>query len=650
MKSVVNFVFFLLFFFSALANHTDSMIIDNNNQKGIEKIKRILESKEWTPTDSTIELQLSALISHLENAPIDSVITDLDSIIENKEILFVRDHQRIKNPEEVIGYIPQSEIARSLKKISTDISTQNPANDIIVPEEHFVGGYPSLGLITEDEVERMINDSIYTFPDSILAIILDPATDDNDSVRCYLDSVCSKMINEARIAYNQNLIQDYRDSITQQYRDNYIQALINSGQKTYLDSAFKVNNEILARYNDAESLRLNRELKEELQTLLFILKREPNQLTIVNLKNEQTTFTLQNDAVWHQWMWLKNSQNDSIGIRIENLDKHKVRMLVDESVNLSRLTLKDALEVGKITPSQSNSHTLSKFVPRNPVLSPWKLVGKAYSGFTQTYINEFWSQGGRSSASALSTFNYAANYLKDKIKWENFFDLKLGVIYYLPEEGIESLRNWHKNSDSFELNSRLGLSAAKKWYYSAEANFKTQLFYGFKSQNDTDPSSAFLSPGYLTFSVGMEYKPDKDFSTFISPISMKTTYVTHPLVDETRFGLANGETYKSRVGISGKIDYSKKVFENVNIKTKNSVFINFGNNRLGESQFLKLPDFDSETSIDFKVNHFITTQVNFHLIYDKDLESSWTSASGAEIKGTRLQVKEFFTLGISYKF
>ena len=65
-----------------------------------------------------------------------------------------------------------------------------------------------------------------------------------------------------------------------------------------------------------------------------------------------------------------------------------------------------------------------------------------------------------------------------------------------------------------------------------------------------------------------------------------------------------------------------------------------------------MPDFDSETSIDFKVNQFITTQVNFHLVYDKDVEATWTkNENGVEVekKGPRLQVKEFFTLGISYK-
>jgi hypothetical protein len=79
--------------------------------------------------------------------------------------------------------------------------------------------------------------------------------------------------------------------------------------------------------------------------------------------------------------------------------------------------------------------------------------------------------------------------------------------------------------------------------------------------------------------------------------------------------------------------------ENISFKSKNSMFINYGNNASGELQLFKLPDFDSENSIEFKVNQFITTQVNFHFIYDKDVESRWTTASGEEKKGQGYRLK-----------
>ena len=124
----------------------------------------------------------------------------------------------------------------------------------------------------------------------------------------------------------------------------------------------------------------------------------------------------------------------------------------------------------------------------------------------------------------------------------------------------------------------------------------------------------------------------------------------NPNVNETIFGLLEGETRRTRLGMAGKLDYVSEIFEDVSLKTRNSIFVNYGLNNDGEWQLFKIPDFDTETTIDFKVNQFISTQINLHFIYDKDVESKWTDSGGSEQKGTRLQVKEFLTIGISYKF
>ncbi len=648
-KISILFTFMML---ATLASGSNTTLSDNheNIEKNLQRIKSLLKSREWSPADTTFERQLIALVNYFEHPQVDSVVSTLDSIIEAKEILFVRDRQRIKNPENVKGYVQHHEISEKLVKIADEVEGLYPPESIIVPEDRFAGGYAMLNIIGENETERMLHDSIFIMPDSILSLLHDPLIEQDEARRCYLDSLSNQLINEARLAHNKAVIQAYRDSVTENYRDNFIQNIIKKEQTIFLDSVYTINNQILAKYNDNETLELNQELKGIINDLLWQIKIQPNQLTILNLNNEPTTLNLQNFAVWHQWVWLKNTRNDSIGIRVENIDKHSLRILVDESINLSRLTVKSGVEIEQVKALEENDIKLSKIITRNPELSPWKLKGKAYAGFTQNYINEFWSQGGKSSASALATFNYSANYEKKKLKWENFVDMKVGVIYYLPEEGSTVKRNWHKNSDNIELNSRLGYSAAKKWYYSTEANFKTQLFYGYSNQKDSIVSSALFSPAYLTFSAGMEYKPKKNFSMFLSPVSLRTTFVTNPIVNEKGFGLNEGETRKSSIGFSAKIDYSQNLMENISFKSKNSMFINYGNNASGELQLFKLPDFDSENSIEFKVNQFITTQVNFHFIYDKDVESRWTTASGEEKKGTRLQIKEFFTLGFSYKF
>ncbi|HNW50142.1 MAG TPA: DUF3078 domain-containing protein [Prolixibacteraceae bacterium] len=641
---------FFVFTLSVSANFSEKRITGDEVKSRIDEIKKIVYSKEWVPADSVSFAYIKCLLDYAENVPVDSALDGLSSELVNRELFFVRDYQKIKNPEELKGYVPRREITQRCEEIEKEIMGQIPLNSIVVPEDSFAGSYPQQKLIGENELDRLVEELRVSDPDVFDQWLMLHAEQLADSLARSADSLQTAFLEEFRRNYNQQLIQSYRDSIAIGYQSKSLRSKISAAQQEYTDSVERINLKILAKHNDSETLRKNKLLKEDVRWLVDYISGIPYSLNVYNLKNEKSAFSLRSDENWYQWIWLKNEQNDSLGIRIESLDRHNVKMLVDESVNLSKLTFKDSREVGRIRPTKSNDLKLKKFTTRTPVLSSWKLVGKSYFGFTQNYINSFWAQGGQSSASALGTFNYVANYAKSKFKWENSADLKLGVVYYLPEEGATTQTNWHKNYDNLEVNSRLGYSAFKKWYYSAEANFKNQLFIGYKNVADTVPSSAFLSPAYLTFSAGLEYKPGKDFSALLSPVSLKTTYVTNPAVDETKFGLSEGETHKSRIGMSGKINYTKSVFENVNLKTQNSIFVNFGNNSDGEWQLLKLPDFDSETSIDFKVNQFITTQVNLHLVYDKDVESTWASASGAEMKGARLQVKEFFTLGFSYKF
>ncbi len=604
--------------FSLKASVAGRRIVNDSIEQRISELKEIINSGEWAPSDTVNANRLTELIDFIENTPIDTVIKGLRAGTDSSGLLFTRNLSKVRSADGVEGFVSQREKNYKLKLIEDDVKERFPLNSIVVPEDQYTGIYSKI-ILAEQESEDYRSNVTPFSRDTLYS---------GDKLR---------------------KIREFRDSITFTYRQDFIKKKVDQAQKVYLESVNRNNYEVLKKYNDSLVIEVNKHVWNKVKSLIDYVDQLPNNFTIYNLFDESVVFPMQNKGGDFKWVWLKNSANDSIGIRIENIDRNSIRMLVDESVSLSRLTVKEGLEVGKISPLEQVKVNLQKVKTKTPVLSPWVLQGKAYSGFTQTYINDFWSQGGKSSASTLTTFYYEAKFTKNKFKWESFTDAKLGLIFYLPDDGEETARNWHKNTDSFELNSRLGYSAFKKWYYSAEANFKTQFFLGYKNLKELNPSSAFFSPAYLTFSAGLDFKPGKDLSAFISPISLKTTYVSNPLVDEKIFGLKEGETRHSRIGISGKFDFAKSILQNVSLKSKNSVFLNYGFNDSGEWQFIKLPDFDTETSIDFKVNQYITTQINIHLVYDKDVESTWVGPDKTEMKGTRLQVKEFFTLGISYK-
>jgi hypothetical protein len=83
-----------------------------------------------------------------------------------------------------------------------------------------------------------------------------------------------------------------------------------------------------------------------------------------------------------------------------------------------------------------------------------------------------------------------ANYdNKNKWKWDNKLELKLGFL----RSRTDSLHKFKSNEDLIRLTSKLGLEAAKNWYYTLQLQAYTQFTQGYKS-NDPKIYSDFFSP------------------------------------------------------------------------------------------------------------------------------------------------------------
>lgn len=619
------------------------------NQQNLKKLYSYLNSKTWQPVDSISYRRMLELVGYIESEPIDTIIESLLADIDNEKPFFNRGSSNYSENDRINGYVSSHEINKYFEDIEKRVHYQYPYESILVPDTEFANMYSKLPIISFSNMEKLIEDALIVCPDSITSLVEENKNSPSAEKIAENKEKIDAFLKVERVKYNEALIEHFRDSVTQKFRNEFLETKIAALKKAYSDSVYKINSKAMRTFNDSLVIAVNVEIRDILKDLLIDVSQRPNPINIYNSKNEHALLPLQDNTKWFKWIWLKNAQNDSIGIRIENVDHNSMRIYVDETVNLSKLKERQTLDIEKIALTGID-HNLRKVNTPKIKTSNWKLEGRAYTGITETLINSYWSKGGKSSASTMSTFNYSANYNNKSISWANWVDAKFGFIYYPREDGSTALRNWNKNSDNFEINSRLGLTAFKKWYYSAEANFKTQFFLGYGSNTAEKPNSSLFSPAYLTFSGGFDYKPNKNFSAFISPLSLKTTYVLNPNVDETTFGLAEGQTRRSRIGMGGKVEFTQQLMDNVTLRSKNSVFINFGRSNSGESQFAKIPDFDTENTIDFKINQFITTQVNLHLIYDKDIESKWTDKAGIEQKGTRLQIKQFLTLGFSYKF
>lgn len=262
----------------------------------------------------------------------------------------------------------------------------------------------------------------------------------------------------------------------------------------------------------------------------------------------------------------------------------------------------------------------------------WTTSTTATLNFSQVSLTN-WAAGGKSSMSGLFMVNYAANYKKDKLSWDNSFDFRYG---FIKEKETDS----RKSDDLIDISSKLGYEAGGNWNYAGMIGFKSQFAPGYNY--DEDPRkliSNFMAPGYLNLAFGMDYKTD-GFSVLLAPVSGKFTFVTNEDVNEEDFGLESGKKSRSELGATVKVEYVKEVLKNVTLDTKLNLFSNY----LENPQNI---DVDWKVQFNLKVNDYLSANLITHLIYDDDINIDDPDTGTS---GPRVQFMESFGVGLTFKF
>ena len=268
--------------------------------------------------------------------------------------------------------------------------------------------------------------------------------------------------------------------------------------------------------------------------------------------------------------------------------------------------------------------------------SPWKLNGSASLNFVQSSFTN-WSAGGNNSVAGTTSSNLKLLYSKEKINWETNLALAYGLTF------LEGDRR--KNDDKIDFASKFGYEAFKYWSYTGLVTFKSQFDKGYASYPVTENSkynSKFMAPGYLTLSLGMDYKPNADFSVLISPISAKFTFVNDTLLsNQGAFGVNKGEKLVTAWGALISATYNKKLHENISLSTKLDLF----------SNLLDSPEnvvVDWNAKIIFNITKYIKANIDMQLKYD-DLIKIYDD-TGAKVSGAKAQFKQVLGIGFSYVF
>lgn len=258
--------------------------------------------------------------------------------------------------------------------------------------------------------------------------------------------------------------------------------------------------------------------------------------------------------------------------------------------------------------------------------------------FTQSSFYQ-WTAGGENAITIAGIGKIFSNYTKGNVAWDNDLDLNYGII-------SQNNNPFEKNDDRFELNSAYGYKASKRWYYTGSLNFRSQFAPGYEESNETRSKiSNFLSPGYVTAALGMNYKLIKNYSFTLSPIASKITIVTdEDLNGVGAFGVDPGKPIRYEFGGLFRASIKQKIMKNIELDTKIQLFSNYIENPQNI-------DVNWDALVTFKVNQYINFNILAVLIYDHDILVPKDSNGDGEsnYSGRGVQFKEVLALGLSYK-
>ncbi len=272
--------------------------------------------------------------------------------------------------------------------------------------------------------------------------------------------------------------------------------------------------------------------------------------------------------------------------------------------------------------------------------SYWKRNGDFTLNFSQVSFSH-WAAGGKNSVSGVALYNYAANFLKDRMSWDNSLNLGYGLL----KEGKNTLI---KSEDKMDFSSKAGyrMKEESKWYYSGLLNFRSQFANGYNYPDVDHKISGLFAPAYLTLALGADYKPNDRFSLFLSPLGSKFTFVTDDdLSAAGAFGVDPGENFRAELGGSLKSEFKFPIVTNVDAATVLGLFSNYLHNPQNV-------DVNWDFRINMKINKYLSANLITNLIYDDDVRVAVDRDGDGnfEGKGRRVQLKQLFGAGFSYKF
>lgn len=254
---------------------------------------------------------------------------------------------------------------------------------------------------------------------------------------------------------------------------------------------------------------------------------------------------------------------------------------------------------------------------------------------SQAYLSENWYQGGENNINVIGNFVWNVklnNNIHKKLLFENSVQYKVSV-NSAPQDTI---RGYSISQDLFQVNTKFGYKAIKKWYYSATLRFKTQLLNNYTS-NTNNMTTSILSPAELNVGLGMTYSTASKnnalkFDMSISPLSMDMNICREiKKIDPTSFGIDEGKHFKAAYGSNLEAKLTWKICDEVTWSSRLFAFTNY-----------ERVQSDWENTLNFSINKYLSTKLYAHLRYDDSVakDPNWKY----------WQFNEVLSFGFNYTF
>ncbi len=264
-------------------------------------------------------------------------------------------------------------------------------------------------------------------------------------------------------------------------------------------------------------------------------------------------------------------------------------------------------------------------------IGPWKTGGIFNINLAQSSLTN-WAGGGEKFSLALSSlFNYFAFYKQGVHSWDNNFDFNLGYVKTTSLGG-------RKNDDRIDLLSKYGRAISPKMNIAGLFNFRSQLLKGYTYNNNIKEfSSAFLSPAYILLSPGLDYKPNQNFSIFVSPITTRWVIVRDDTLSAKGFyGVEPGKKSRNEIGAFLNALFAKDFNKILGYKGRLELFSNYKRNPQNV-------DFFMTNLFSVKLSQVLAATWSVDLIYDDDVRMFGDGDDAA------MQMKSLVGVGLLWK-